>query len=292
MQRRKIHVMQVAQQLFLEKGYFGTSVQHIIDEANISKGTFYNYFASKNDCLIAILKHAQKEAISRRKQLLVGQSKSNRSIFAKQIVVRIEVNREQNLLPLFGFVFHSKQTELRQFAKQYHLLELAWLSRRFIDVYGKEVYPYATDCAVFVLGLIQQYSLLWSFYIEDDIDTERLVTFVLRKMDIIVSDFIGKKERFVDDKLFATVESLWKSVDVTDDNLLQSLILLKNNELAHDEEGRQYIEFIINEIKKDYPRKHLLISITQSLAQLYKNNHHHQKITDITFRLLQEINKK
>src|SRR5690625_2959657 len=116
MQKRKRQVMKTAQQLFLKKGYFGTSVQDIIEEAEISKGTFYNYFDSKNECLIAILRYAQGEAFSRIKQVLAGKSKKDRIIFAKQIIVRIEVNREQNLLPLLGFVFHSKQSELRQFA--------------------------------------------------------------------------------------------------------------------------------------------------------------------------------
>lgn len=289
MQKRKRQVMKTAQQLFLKKGYFGTSVQDIIEEAEISKGTFYNYFDSKNECLIAILRYAQGEAFSRRKQLLAGKSKKDRIIFAKQIIVRIEVNREQNLLPLLGFVFHSKQSELRQFAKEYHLLELSWLSKRFIDVYGKEVYPYATDCAAFVLGLVQQYNLLWSFYVEEEIDTENLVMFILKKMDHIVDDFVKSKERFIDDRLFATIESLWRSADATEDKLLQTFILLKSNELKEDEEGRQYIEFIIEELNKAYPRKHLLESITKALKKRYQNHPLENKINEITNSLLEQI---
>src|SRR5699024_5405698 len=208
MEKRRLEVMQVAQRLFLEKGFVQTSIQDIIKTANISKGTFYNYFASKNECLIAILKYAEKEACERRKQLLSGNRIDDRTIFAKQIVIRMQVNREQNLLPLFGFVFHSKDNELRQFAKTYHLHEVAWVSGRFIDIYGPEIYPFAIDCAAFILGLSQQYSLIWSFYVSEEVNTERLITFILKQMNAVVANFVKEKESFIHEQLFTQVEAI------------------------------------------------------------------------------------
>ena len=60
MNDRKQQVLLTAQQLFVEKGFSATSVQDILDEAKISKGTFYNYFSSKNECLIAILDNGRE----------------------------------------------------------------------------------------------------------------------------------------------------------------------------------------------------------------------------------------
>lgn len=56
MNNRKMHVIQKAHQLFLEKGFQATSIQDILDYSGISKGTFYNYFSSKNELLISIFK--------------------------------------------------------------------------------------------------------------------------------------------------------------------------------------------------------------------------------------------
>ena len=60
MNNRKRQIIQACIKLFSEKGFVETSIQEIIEEAKISKGTFYNYFPSKKDCLIAILDIGRK----------------------------------------------------------------------------------------------------------------------------------------------------------------------------------------------------------------------------------------
>lgn len=284
MEARRQHVMQVAQRLFLKKGFVQTSIQDIITTANISKGTFYNYFTSKNECLIAILKHAQKEAFERRKRLLQGKPKSNRTIFAKQIVIRMQVNREQNLLPLFGFVFHSKDKELREFAKTYHLYEVAWVSERFIDVYGEQLYPYAVDCAIFVLGLSQQYNLMWSFYVDEEVDTDELIMFILRQMDAVVANFLEEEESFIHGQLFKEVESLWNP-DSEMNDVISLMKQLLEQDLSADKVGTQYVHFLIDEIKMDEPRLHLVQSILQSLQERYMKTNLEETIIELSQKL-------
>lgn len=45
-----------AQELLLEKGYTGLSVEDITRESGIAKGTFYNYFARKEDLLAELIR--------------------------------------------------------------------------------------------------------------------------------------------------------------------------------------------------------------------------------------------
>src|SRR6185312_3572892 len=106
MNDRKRQVLLTAQRLFVEKGFSATSIQDILDESRISKGTFYNYFTSKNECLMAMLENARDEATVRRQELLIGRDISDKGILAEQILVRMRVNREQNLIPIFEAVFH------------------------------------------------------------------------------------------------------------------------------------------------------------------------------------------
>ena len=42
-------LMRVARDVFEEDGFDGASVSRIVDEANVSRGTFYLYFESKED---------------------------------------------------------------------------------------------------------------------------------------------------------------------------------------------------------------------------------------------------
>lgn len=288
MEDRKQHVLEVAQQLFLEKGFSQTSIQDIIRNAAISKGTFYNYFTSKNECLITILKHAQKEAFDRRKQLLQAHKKDDRTIFAKQIVIRMQVNQEQNILPLFGFVFHSKDQELRTFAKTYHLQEIAWLSERFIDVYGEQLYSYAVDCAVFVLGLTQQYSLVWSFYIEDEVNIEALITFILQRMNAIVADFLKEEDSFIHDTLFQQVESIWQTPDETV-RLINEFKAFAMKSLKEDDVANEYATFIIEELQKKAPRVHLLHATMDTLCTHYQKDPLQKTLLEWKERLLKEF---
>jgi len=43
-----------AREVFLAKGYFGTSVEEIAEAAGVSRGSFYTYFPSKRDLLYAL----------------------------------------------------------------------------------------------------------------------------------------------------------------------------------------------------------------------------------------------
>jgi AcrR family transcriptional regulator len=48
---RRNEILDVAQEFFYTKGYEQTSIRDIIDAVGIAKGTFYHYFASKNQLL-------------------------------------------------------------------------------------------------------------------------------------------------------------------------------------------------------------------------------------------------
>ena len=104
---RKRKVIEAAQHLFIEKGFASASVQDILDVAKISKGTFYNYFSSKNECLIAILENGREETVMRRQELLVEKDPADKEILANQISVRQQVNRDFNLMPILEALFHS-----------------------------------------------------------------------------------------------------------------------------------------------------------------------------------------
>lgn len=54
-ERRKQDLLNIAYRMFIEKGYENTSVDDIIAEAVIAKGTYYYYFESKEATLEAVI---------------------------------------------------------------------------------------------------------------------------------------------------------------------------------------------------------------------------------------------
>ena len=54
---RRREIIEASKKLFEKKGYENTSVENIINAANIAKGTFYYYFKTKKDVLDAVVKN-------------------------------------------------------------------------------------------------------------------------------------------------------------------------------------------------------------------------------------------
>ena len=53
--RRKLELLDIAYRMFISKGYENTSIDDIIAEAGIAKGTYYYYFESKEQTLEEVI---------------------------------------------------------------------------------------------------------------------------------------------------------------------------------------------------------------------------------------------
>jgi AcrR family transcriptional regulator len=76
---RKNEILATAQRFFFRKGFDSTSIQDIIDDLGIAKGTFYHYFNSKTDLLDQLLNSITDEMYS----VLTPIVKSNRTAIDK-----------------------------------------------------------------------------------------------------------------------------------------------------------------------------------------------------------------
>ncbi|MEH7075667.1 TetR/AcrR family transcriptional regulator [Neobacillus drentensis] len=155
MYNRKQNVIKMAHQLFVEKGFQATSIQDILDYSGISKGTFYNYFSSKNELLIGIYKTIYKTLEKERNDLLLGQDPANIEIFIKQLELQMISNRKNKLITLYEEVLASNDADLKQFIQHLRLKSLRWYFSRFIDLFGEDKKPFLLDCAIMFQGLLQ-----------------------------------------------------------------------------------------------------------------------------------------
>jgi AcrR family transcriptional regulator len=289
MNDRKRQVLLTAQQLFLDKGFAATSIQDILDESCISKGTFYNYFSSKNECLMAMLEHARDESTVRRQELLIGRDISDKDVLAEQIWVRMLVNHEQNLIPIFEAVFHSSDEDLRAFVKKMHLAELTWLAGRFVDAYGKKVEPYASDCAVLFIGAMQHMMHVWSVISKEELNRLELVKFTMRRIDSIVSDMMASNDTFLPAGAFFT--SAEKEVSQTKEQLLEQLRSF-HQALKDDMQPRrnQYVQFLSDEIHSEHPRVFLLEPVVRSFREAFAGTQHESAARDVASNVWNYVN--
>ena len=71
---RRQELLETARRLFITKGYEKTSVNDILKEVGIAKGTFYYYFSSKEDMLEAMILEVVMEGVERAKAILKQES--------------------------------------------------------------------------------------------------------------------------------------------------------------------------------------------------------------------------
>ncbi|SDN05452.1 transcriptional regulator, TetR family [Psychrobacillus sp. OK028] len=286
MKNRKHKVLLTAQKLFIEKGFAATSVQDIINESKISKGTFYNYFSSKNECIIAIIDNAKEETDLKRRELLIHQDVTNKEILIQQLIVRMDVYKERNLVPIFLVIFHSQDSELRNIIKKNHYEEVKWLSKRIVDVYGAQSRKYSVDSAILLLGMIQQMQHPWTVK-SKEITSKELVTYVMKRIDSLMPKLMEAEEVLIDSFVF---NHYYDEVRITKEHVIQ---LLENFKQANKKEMNfselEMINFILEELKNNSPRKFLLEAVVNSFSNTMKNTAQSIEIKEISSNLWQVI---
>lgn len=69
-EKRKQELLKIAYQMFIQKGYEETSIDEIIAQAHIAKGTYYYYFPSKEATLEEVINMMICEEVQKAKEIL------------------------------------------------------------------------------------------------------------------------------------------------------------------------------------------------------------------------------
>jgi len=72
LEKTKQTILEVGLALFEQKGFNATGIQEIATLANVPKGSFYNYFNSKEDFCVAVIRFYTEASIGRWKNMLAA----------------------------------------------------------------------------------------------------------------------------------------------------------------------------------------------------------------------------
>ncbi|AFC30825.1 TetR family transcriptional regulator [Paenibacillus mucilaginosus 3016] len=158
MTNRRQALLDTALSLFLEHGFANTTIQMILDASGVSKGTFYKWFESKNDCVVAIFEQLLQEDLLLRKELeSSGGYASDFDLLVDQIAIPMSLPEKQRVTELFWAWFYSGEFHLTDLAR----MQLKWLSERLVQLYGEEIRPYAYEGAILCHGMLHQIANTW-----------------------------------------------------------------------------------------------------------------------------------
>ncbi len=109
---RRNEILDTAEWLFTTKGYTKTTINDILQEIGIAKGTFYYYFKSKEEVMDAIIMRLTGMYVSK----------------AKEIAARTDLNANEKLLQIF---MGNRQDEKKeQMIEQLHEVENAQMHQK------------------------------------------------------------------------------------------------------------------------------------------------------------------
>ncbi|MGO4889809.1 TetR/AcrR family transcriptional regulator [Anaerobacillus sp. MEB173] len=269
MNDRKQHVIKMAHHLFIEKGYQATSIQDILEYSGISKGTFYNYFSSKNELIIALFKSIFEKMKRKRTELLVGQDPSNIEVFIKQIEVQMQINKKNKLFTLFEEVLVSNDDELKQFIKKGQLNLIRWIYYRFIDIFGENNKTYLLDCTIMFMGILHNNMKYYSMVHDPNSSINQVVKYSVERVVKIVQEVAESGAQLNKPELFGHILRDCNEGDHTFQQTLSETVLLLKEKVRNQEEQPKYnelLDFIHDELLHvKAPRKFLIESAISTM---------------------------
>jgi AcrR family transcriptional regulator len=114
-QTRYHEILDTAQQFFFTKGYETSTVNEMINSIDIAKGTFYHYFNSKEELLLAVVARMADQIINPIRQIFDSESLSGKEKFEKIFMLSgsWKVDNVDTLKPLLRVMFQDENALLR-----------------------------------------------------------------------------------------------------------------------------------------------------------------------------------
>lgn len=127
--------MDVALGLFYEKGIYWTKIEDITEEADVGKGTFYQYFETKEKLLQALLEEGLEASLARLREAAAG-TEGGRSLICALTRAKLEFYLEH---PDYLLLFHQVRGWLQ--LKTEAVTELREVYDRYLSRVGELLRP-------------------------------------------------------------------------------------------------------------------------------------------------------
>ncbi|WP_162595903.1 TetR/AcrR family transcriptional regulator [Bacillus sp. CGMCC 1.16541] len=194
MKEKERLIIEAAIKLFAKKGFNSTSVQEIVELCNISKGSFYIYFKSKDALLLSILNYYHDKIATQLVEIKQQQLEPRENYKAQLKVFYNFISENKNFIIMQirekSIPFND---EIEQFIHRIQRENVRLHQENLLTIYGDGVTPYIADITKTVEGIYHSYLevIIFNHY---SLDFEKLVRYILNRVDNIVEGLLKSKE--------------------------------------------------------------------------------------------------
>lgn len=245
---KKEKIIEVAKQLFRTKGYHDTSIQDILDQSRVSKGTFYNYFSTKSQLILCIIQEVDVKVEEQQNLLLLEGNPCDKQIFYSQLRVKHSIYGTEKISELYNISLGENDEALQKYMAESHYKELNWLAKRLIEVYGNEIEESAMDLSTHFIG-----GLGYQFRYSDQMNLN------LNSSDILDYNILRLEKNIEITQRTNQILFPYKSTNSVENqeiaiSKIQRLLnkVVNDYELSHEE--KEIISFILEETQNTYIR--------------------------------------
>lgn len=120
-QEREALILQVAEEVLMEKGYYETSIDEIAARVGIAKGTVYLHFPSKEDLTVAIVMREIKQLIAEIEEIASTEGSAQSKL---ELILQRLYGRFVKRMQLLSGMFHS--VALHQLKEHGKKIKVLW----------------------------------------------------------------------------------------------------------------------------------------------------------------------
>ncbi len=159
-QTRYHEILDTAQQFFFSKGYETSTINEMINSIDIAKGTFYHYFGSKEELLLAVVARMADQIINPIRKMIDTESLSGKEKFEKIFMLSgsWKVDNVDTLKPLLRVMFEDENALLRDKMNEQNIAKMSPILAEAIQqaVHEREFdneYPRETAHLILNIGI-------------------------------------------------------------------------------------------------------------------------------------------
>lgn len=263
-------IMQKAVQLFAAKGYHATSVQEIAEKCQMAKGSFYNYFKSKEELLISCIRYGLEYYEQGLQEIEQDSHLDSREKFLQKINFQIDLVTSNSDFVKMIFREEIRMKEFDELLRRAYLKYMEWITQRLSEIYPELPEELLPDCAIIFDSLCKGYMII-IMEKENTLEKERVSAFILEQMDSIVE---GMNKKEIEPLLHGIPKCFFRLKQTTDtpQDLLQLVDhMLIEEQMKQEESDKKLIEALSalrDELRKENPNQVLLESLSLLLKEI------------------------
>lgn len=269
MQVRKSDIITTAIRLFIEQGYHATSIQDILDQANISRGTFYKHFQTKGELLQEALTYSEEKMYIDRDRLVIGEDETNKELFIRQLEVMMTYRVENKINALIMDAVVSNDKEIHAFLRQIRQQWVSWLYIRLGQIFP-EYRDYLADATMLLTETLHNASEI-NAMLKRPKSMHEICNYCFSLGEEVLSSLTQKRIQLFDNEEFEQVILNMEQADFPYNDLALSTSNLKKliERSSASNDAKQVaidlLQFVQDEAVSDNPRKAVVSSALHTL---------------------------